>query len=62
MNMDVYASGDREAIRHEVVSKLAAAMPGGGYIYHSDHLVPPTVAFEDYAYAIDLIREHGVYA
>ncbi len=61
MNMDVYASGDREAICHEVLSKLEAAMPGGGYIYHSDHSVPPTVSFADYAYACELLREHGQY-
>ncbi len=61
INVDVLATGDRDAIRHEVLSKLEAAMPGGGYIYHSDHSVPPTVAFDDYAFAIDLIREHGLY-
>jgi len=61
MNMDVFATGDREAIRREVLSKLEAAMPGGGYIWHSDHSVPPTVAFDDYAYAVELTREHGAY-
>jgi len=61
MNMDVFASGDRAAIRHEVLSKLEAAMPGGGYIWHSDHSVPPTIAFADYAYAVELAREHGIY-
>ncbi|MGI5818429.1 MAG: uroporphyrinogen decarboxylase family protein [Armatimonadota bacterium] len=61
MNMDVFASGDRAAIRDEVLSKLAAAKPGGGYIWHSDHSVPPTVAFEDYAYAVELTREHAAY-
>ena len=61
MNMDVFASGDRNAIRGEVLSKLEAAKPGGGYIWHSDHSVPPTVAFEDYAYAIELTRQHAAY-
>jgi len=58
---DVLASGDREAIRHEVTSKLQAAMPGGGYIYHSDHSIPPTVAMADFAYALELARELGSY-
>jgi uroporphyrinogen decarboxylase len=61
MNMDVFASGNRDVIRHEVLSKLQAAMPGSGYIWHSDHSVPPTVAFDDYAYAVELAREHGRY-
>jgi uroporphyrinogen decarboxylase len=61
MSMDVFASGDRAAIREEVVSKIQAAKPGGGYIWHSDHSVPPTVAFDDYAYAVELAREHAAY-
>jgi len=61
MNMDIFASGDRAAIRYEVLSKLEAAMPGGGYIWHSDHSVPPTVAFDDYVFAVELSREHGAY-
>lgn len=61
IDMDVFASGDRGRILEEVVTKLEAAMPGGGYIYHSDHSVPPTVAFEDYAFAIQLTRQHGAY-
>lgn len=59
MNMDVYATGDREAVREEVVSKITAAKTGGGYIHHSDHSVPPTVSFETYRYAQDLAREYG---
>ena len=61
-NMDVLARGDREEITHEVVTKVEAAKVGGGYIYHSDHSVPPTVSFESYGLAVELAREHGVYA
>jgi uroporphyrinogen decarboxylase len=61
IGVDVLATGDREAIQHEVVSKLQAAMPGGGFIWHSDHSVPPTVSFVDYTYAVDLTREYGRY-
>jgi uroporphyrinogen decarboxylase len=61
MNMDVFASGDRDAIREEITTKMQAAMPGGGYIWHSDHSVPPTVAFDDYVYAIELTRELAEY-
>jgi uroporphyrinogen decarboxylase len=61
INMDVLATGDRAAIRHEVVSKIEAAKPGGGYIHQSDHSVPPTVSWDDYRYWMDLAREHGEY-
>ena len=61
-NIDVRAlSGTREEIEREVLPKLAAAKENGGYIYHSDHSVPNSVSFENYAYAIDLVRRYGTY-
>ncbi|MGD9497433.1 MAG: uroporphyrinogen decarboxylase family protein, partial [Armatimonadota bacterium] len=48
INMDVLATGDRELIRYEVVSKMEAAKVGGGYIHQSDHSVPPTVSYDAY--------------
>jgi len=62
INMDVLARGDEDEIRHEVVSKVETAKAGGGYIYHSDHSVPPTVSFAAYSLAVELAREHGQYA
>lgn len=61
INQDVLATGNREAIRHEVVSKIEAAKVGGGYIHQSDHSVPPTISYADYCYWMDLAREHGEY-
>ena len=61
INMDVLATGDRELIAAEVVSKVEAAKIGGGYIHQSDHSVPPTVSFDSYRFAMDLAREHGRY-
>jgi uroporphyrinogen decarboxylase len=61
MDMDVYATGDRERVREEVVSKVEVAKVGGGYIHHSDHSVPPTVSYEIYRYAQELAKEHGGY-
>jgi len=60
INVTVLATGDREAIRREVLYKLSAAK-GGGFIFQSDHSVPDNVAPKDYAYAINLLREHGGY-
>jgi hypothetical protein len=61
-NMDVvvWSSGDREAIRKAVLTKLNAAK-GGGFIFQSDHSVPGNIAGSDYEYVVGLVRKHGVY-
>ena len=59
-DMQVWESGDREAIRREVLRKLNAAK-GGGYIFQSDHSVSSAVAGETYDYIVKLVREHGNY-
>ncbi len=61
-NMDVRKlSGSRQDVHDEVVPKLEAAKKFGGYIWHSDHSVPPTVSWENYCYAIELVQKHGKY-
>lgn len=62
-NIDVMvmASGDREAIEHEVRTKLEAGMAGRGYAYHSDHSVPPTVDFDTYLFVLELVDRYGNY-
>ena len=61
IDVDVLATGDREAIEAEVRRKVSVAMEGGGYIYHSDGSIPPSVSFQDYMFAYDLAREIGRY-
>ena len=46
-------------LEEEVSTKLAVAKRGGGYIYHSDHSVPPTVSFEAYCHLMELLRTYG---
>lgn len=61
-NIDIRKlSGTREDIEEEISSKLPIAMKGGGYIFHSDHSVPPTVSFDNYRYAIELLEKYGRY-
>ncbi len=60
-DMDVLVTGNRQLIREEVVSKVVAAKPGGGYVHQSDHSVPPTVSYDAYRYWMDLAREYGEY-
>jgi len=61
-NMDVqlWATGTKEELRAAVLTKLNAAK-GGGFIFQSDHSVPPNVTPENYDYVVRLVRRHGVY-
>jgi hypothetical protein len=59
-DMQVWESGDRDAIRREVLRKLNAAK-GGGYIFQSDHSVSSAVSGQTYDYIVKLVREFGNY-
>jgi uroporphyrinogen decarboxylase len=59
-NIQVWESGDRTAIRGEVLRKLNAAK-GGGYIFQSDHSVSSAVSGHTYDYIIQLVRQYGNY-
>ena len=59
-NIQVWESGDRAAIRREVLRKLNAAK-GGGYIFQSDHSVSSAVSGHTYDYIIQLVRQYGQY-
>jgi uroporphyrinogen decarboxylase len=37
------------------------AMKDGGYIFHSDHSVPPDVSWENYQYVIEMVHRYGTY-
>jgi len=58
IDVRVLESGDRTAIKREVLHKLHAAR-GGGWICQSDHSVSSSVAPESFAYMVELIREYG---
>jgi len=61
-NIDIRKlSGTRADIEEEIHGKLPAAMQGGGYMYHSDHSVPPTVSWDSYCYAMELVERYGEY-
>ncbi len=59
-DVQVWESGDREAIRREVLRKLNAAR-GGGYVFLSDHSVTSGVSGPTYDYIVNLVRQHGTY-
>jgi len=56
-NIDVRAlSADKEAIKNEIESKLAAFDGRWNYIFHSDHSIPQTVSYENYKFALETAR------
>jgi len=59
-DIQVWESGDRDAIRREVLRKLNAAK-GGGFIFQSDHSVSSSVSGHTYDYIVKLVREFGNY-
>ena len=59
-NIQVWETGDRQAIRREVLRKLNAAR-GGGFIFQSDHSVSSSVSGHTYDYIVKLVREFGQY-
>ncbi len=52
----VLNTNDREAIRREIQSKLEAGR-GGGYVFHSDHSIPPAVTLDTYRFCMELVED-----
>ncbi len=62
-NIDVMvmATNDMEQIEAEIASKFAAGKATRGYVYHSDHSVPPSVSWQTYQQIIELVDKYGRY-
>jgi uroporphyrinogen decarboxylase len=62
-NLDIMTmiTNDLPRIEAELSAKLAAAKPYHGYIYHSDHSVPPQVSWQTYQGIIRLLDQYGNY-
>ena len=54
-------TNDLDLIEEEIASKFSASMAHRGYIYHSDHSVPPQVSWETYQAIIRLVEKYGRY-
>jgi uroporphyrinogen decarboxylase len=61
IDVAVLLTNDRERIRAELQSKMSAAMPYRGYMYHSDHSIPPGVTLDTYRWLLDEVRRIGRY-
>jgi uroporphyrinogen decarboxylase len=62
MDVRIFESGDRTAIKDEILRIIRELKSiGAFYIFGSDHSISSKVRYDDYRYAIDLVREHGNY-
>ena len=52
----------RAAVKDELFRKIPTAKEGYGYIYHSDHSVPPDVKYDTYQYCMELLDTLGEYS
>ena len=53
-------SGPRR-MKKELHDRLPILKAGGGYIYSSDHSIPPTMPFADYGELVDIVKTEGRY-
>jgi len=62
-NVDVMkmATNNLDLIEDEIKTKLAAGKAAKGYIYHSDHSIPPQVSWQTYQKIIAMIQRYGDY-
>jgi uroporphyrinogen decarboxylase len=52
-------SGPPEPLEAEIREKVGLGGQRGGYIYHSDHSIPPEVSFERYQQIMQWVRQYG---
>ncbi len=57
----IYATGDRERIEEEIRSKCEVGKATLGYVYHSDHSIPPSVSLETFEFIVDCVDRYGNY-
>lgn len=55
------ADPDPARIEAEIRDKLVVAKPGGGYLFHSDHSLPPDISLERFRFIMDCLRAYGSY-
>ena len=61
MDIRTLETNDLAIVEAELQKNLPIAMEGSGYILHSDHSIPNTVAYETYRYFVDRGLEIGTY-
>jgi len=63
VDVRTFFAEDEAELEDEVSKKLDIGMSNpGGYVFHSDHSIPPQVSLARYRRVVELVREHGVYS
>lgn len=57
----LFQANDKDALEREIRTKLEITRRGGGYIYHSDHSVPPDTDLDTYLFALECVELYGTY-
>ncbi|MDY6914219.1 MAG: uroporphyrinogen decarboxylase family protein [Planctomycetota bacterium] len=60
VSVKALSSSKDEAVR-EARRRIRAGKTARGYIFHSDHSLPPTVSFENYQAVMEVVDEEGGY-
>ncbi|MBT3380933.1 MAG: hypothetical protein HN742_16085 [Lentisphaerae bacterium] len=58
INVDIMST-TTQAIEEEVRGKISVAKQGSGYLYHSDHSIPPSVSYDNYKHVMELVKDVG---
>lgn len=61
IDIRVFGSDDPNAIEKEIAAKVPAAMKNGGYIFASDHSIPPSASLEQYGKWLKYAYKYGTY-
>jgi uroporphyrinogen decarboxylase len=61
INVMTMSTNDLAKIEQEIATKFAAGMATNGYIYHSDHSVPPQVSWSTYKAIMQMVGKYGQY-
>lgn len=61
IDVTVLITNDAERIETEIAAKVPLAKKGGGYIYYSDHSIPPQVTLQTYRNVMELLDIYGKY-
>ncbi len=59
--IDERSFGDKKRAKGEISSKFKYLMKSGGYIYRADSPILEDISFEDYKYALELVKKYGTY-
>lgn len=60
--IDASSLGDTEALCARIREIVPAMMDHGGYVFSTDHSIPPTIGLRDFRRVVDLAHEVGSYS